>query len=355
MEKTKTQTEKVSGRFGVTFAMMALLLTVFSGKAQEVYHPITDGCIWSVSNEKYMTVGDTVLDGKTYLKIYRQVGDQPFEFSLEDAEYFAAIRNDSVGKKVYAYLPAGTSIRDFIDYSVIQTDTAMDVLIYDFSLEIGDTLTYYVVGGTVAAKDVAVRAESANIYVGRLGYSFVNHQYSAEDTVVHLSDNSTRHQIFLQGISYYTTKDHVWIEGIGSIRGFDEGTQLTFSDYGQRSLLCFSDNSGTDFQTGFDFDNEPDDCFSNGFGADVPEREKLNVKIYPNPATNILNISVSEIQGGSYSFQLLDVLGNIIYQESFSDIDIIESSIDIKQLPVGIYLVHLQGGDSNYNYKIVKL
>ena len=63
-------------------------------QAQSEYHPIADGCSWSVSNEKYMTAGDTVLDGKTYLKVYRQEGNMPFEFNLEEAEYFAAIRND---------------------------------------------------------------------------------------------------------------------------------------------------------------------------------------------------------------------------------------------------------------------
>ena len=113
MKKIKTQSTGISGRLGSALAFMALLLaTVFDGWAQEVYHPITDGSVWSVSNEKYMTAGDTVLDGKTYLKIYRQVGDYPFEFSLEDAEYFAAIRNDAVGKKVYVYLPSGTQVWD---------------------------------------------------------------------------------------------------------------------------------------------------------------------------------------------------------------------------------------------------
>ena len=224
----------------------------------------------------------------------------------------------------------------------------------DFSLEIGDTLTYYVVGGTVAAKDVAVRAESANIYVGRLGYSFVNHQYSAEDTVVHLSDNSTRHQIFLQGISYYTTKDHVWIEGIGSIRGFDEGTQLTFSDYGQRSLLCFSDNSGTDFQTGFDFDNEPDDCFSNGFGADVPEREKLNVKIYPNPTDDVLFI---ELSGGAEisNIALYDLQGRVVGANNHSPLQGMATTLDVKSVPAGIYILRVTDTEGKeYHRKIVR-
>lgn len=331
-----------------------LIFSVFAwASAQDAYHPITEGCTWSVSNEKYMTAGDTVLDGKTYLKIYRQVSDQPFEFSLDNAEYFAAIRNDSAEKKVYAYIPAGRYIRNLSDYSVIQTDSAMDVLVYDFSLEIGDTLTYYIMGDVVA-KAVSVRTESASIYVGRQGYSSVNHHYTAEDSVVYLSENSARRQILLHGLSY-STQNNLWIEGIGGIRGFDEGSQIIISDYGKKTLLCFSDDSGVAFQTEYDFDNEPDDCFCNGYGGDVPEEmEKLNFTIFPNPVSDRLHISVQSSNGKTISIQLLDLMGTCLYQNNIMNTDI-EYNIDMKQLPSGLYILHIQQIDSEYNYKIIKL
>lgn len=353
MKKIKTQTEKISGRFGVTLATVVMLLVVFAGKAQEVYHPITDGCIRSVSNEKYMTAGDTVLDEKTYLKIYRHVGDQPFEFSLEDAEYFAAIRNDVAEKKVYVYLPAGTQVWDHNQGHHV-TDTGMEVVLYDFSPQLGDYFSFYTIcPSSHSAQEIyASRFESAYVLTGyENGYAHDTY-YIDSDSLITMSDGTTRKRILLQTDGNII--DEVWIEGIGRLRGFEDFS-IVEAEFPFRMLLCYSDSTGASYQTGFDFDGL-DDCFNNGHGGgDVPEWEKLNFRAYPNPATNILNISVSEIQGGSYSFQLLDILGNIIYQESFSDIDIIESSIDIKQLPVGIYLVHLQGGDSNYNYKIVKL
>lgn len=88
--------------------LLSAIFLATTGLWAQTYHPITNNCTWSVSNEKYMTAGDTLLNGKTYLKIYYQKGNQPFEFSLENADFFAAIRNDSAEKKVYAYLPAGT-------------------------------------------------------------------------------------------------------------------------------------------------------------------------------------------------------------------------------------------------------
>ena len=256
-------------------------------------------------------------------------------------------------QKVYAYIPAGRYIRNLSDYSVIQTDSAMDVLVYDFSLEIGDTLTYYIMGDVVA-KAVSVRTESASIYVGRQGYSSVNHHYTAEDSVVYLSENSARRQILLHGLSY-STQNNLWIEGIGGIRGFDEGSQIIISDYGKKTLLCFSDDSGVAFQTEYDFDNEPDDCFCNGYGGDVPEEmEKLNFTIFPNPVSDRLHISVQSSNGKTISIQLLDLMGTCLYQNNIMNTDI-EYNIDMKQLPSGLYILHIQQIDSEYNYKIIKL
>ena len=74
-----------------TIIKKMLLFAIFlatTGLWAQTYHPITNNCTWSVSNEKYMTAGDTLLNGKTYLKIYYQKGNQPFEFSLENADFF---------------------------------------------------------------------------------------------------------------------------------------------------------------------------------------------------------------------------------------------------------------------------
>jgi hypothetical protein len=337
--------------FKAILALAAVVIATSSASAQDVYYPITDGCIWSVSNEKYMTAGDTVLDGKTYLKVYRQEGNQPFEFNLEEAEYFAAIRNDLSERKVYAYLPTGTWIRDLVDYSVIQTDSAMEVLLYDFSLEIGDTVCYYSIGSSVT-KSYAIRAESANIYVGQHDYSAVTHQYSAADTLVYLSDNSSRNQILLQGLSYFP-KDNVWIEGIGGIRGFDEGAQMNLSDYGQRVLLCFTDSFGAYFQTEFDLDDTSDDCFSNGFGGDVTEREEMAAKIYPNPTDDVLYIELSGMEIANVA--LYDLQGRIVGANNHSPLQGTTATLSLKSVPAGVYLLRVTDTEEReYHRKVVK-
>ena len=349
MEKHTTKT----GLFGAVLVFAAVLLAN-PVSAQDVYHPIADNCLWSSSNEKYMSAGDTVLGGRTYMKLYRQIGNQSFEFNLEEAEYFAAIRNDSVEKKVYAYLPAGTWIRDLGDYSVIQTDTAMEVLLYDFSIKIGDTVCYYSLGGSgYVAKNYAVHAESANIYVGQHDNSAVTHQYSIADTLVYLSDNSSRCQILLQGLSYYP-EDNVWIEGVGGIRGFDEGTQMNLSDYGQRILLCFSDSSEATFQTEFDFDEDSDDCFSNGFGGDLPEKEMLDVRVYPNPVTEQLHISTRQFDNQSVVVNIFNIMGVCVYSVFLEGLGG-DAEIYLGFLPKGIYIMKIEQSIKHFAYKIIKL
>lgn len=330
--------------------LLSLFLAAIGLRAQS-YYPITDGCTWSVSEEKYMTAGDTVLNGKTYYKIYKQIDNQPFEFDLSQAEFFAAIRNNSAERKVYAYLPEGTWIRDFVGYSSFQIDTAMEVLIYDFSLEIGDTVNCYILGDYVT-RSVAVRTETANMDIGWDGYSPVVHQYGVVDTMVTLSDNSSRKQIFLRDL--YANLYHVWIEGIGSIRGFDEGMQMFWSDYGYRILLCFTDSLGTQFQTEYDLDNDPNDCFSNGYGGDVQESEFLDIKIYPNPVTDKLHISLSQMENREMYLQIINTMGLCVYREKLVGLDY-EKNINISLLPKGIYMLVIKQSKNHFTHKIIKL
>ena len=228
----------------------------------------------------------------------------------------------------------------------------MDVLIYDFSLKPGDTTIYYTLGDYIV-KCAAVRKTAADISVGWQGFSSVHHHYDESDTSIILSDNTTRSQIFLHALTYNAT-DGVWIEGIGSIRGFDEGTQVILSDYGYRTLLCFADSTAASFQSGFDFDDDSGDCFTNGFGGDVPEREKLNIRVYPNPVTDLLIISTLWPCDDLSSVQILDIAGSCVYQRLFTD-SISETAIDMKQLPKGLYILQIQQSNKRKCCKIIKL
>lgn len=331
-----------------------LLLMAGFIQAQSVYHPITDGCIWLVSDEKYKTAGDTVIDGQTYLKLYRQVGNQPSESFWDNAQYFAAIRNDTAGRKVYAYLPAGMWVRKSdMTFAMFQTEEAQEVLLFDFSLRLGDTVHFYTLGEHIFFECEAVCVESAQIWCGEHDGSLVSHQYAAGDSLVYLSDSSSRRQFFLSNTSMAINLQHVWIEGIGSIYGNDE-MALSTTDAGHKILLCFTDSLGGALQTGFDFDEDPDDCYSNGFGGEVSEVEKLFAKIYPNPATEWLHISSQQMEDKDISVRIFNTMGLCVYSETYEELEL-DKVISVDFLPKGIYTIILEQSKKYYTQKIIKL
>ena len=76
----------------------------------------------------------------------------------------------------------------------------------------------------------------------------------------------------------------------------------------------------------------------------ICEEEKLNqsVKIYPNPTSDFMNISVSN--SDKNKIQLLDFAGRIIKEENFEN----NIKIDVKELPIGIYFAKICNENRKY-------
>ena len=65
--------------------------------------------------------------------------------------------------------------------------------------------------------------------------------------------------------------------------------------------------------------------------ATVPE-----ISVYPNPAQNVLNINL-ESNGNEYGLRIVDILGNVVYDEA----TITTGQIDISNLNSGVYFYSL--------------
>ena len=127
--------------FFQTLLLALLIAAAGSGAmAQETeYHPFADNAVWSVNNIKYATHGDTTICGRDYLKVYRQEEDHPFDFDVEQAEYFCAIRNDTAAQRVYGIYKESMPLYYFPPYCPIEsyapigmtTDTS-EFLLYVF-------------------------------------------------------------------------------------------------------------------------------------------------------------------------------------------------------------------------------
>ena len=135
---------------------VTLTLTMAHGQAN-VYHPFPDSnAIWRGSYDftgctpfyhesySYVINGDTIIGSHTYHKLYipfvQKTGDTIHCSSMHTSGYQGCIRQDIPNKKVYYILPNDTIIR----------------LLYDFSLQIGNSVINYVrYGGACCGIKVA--------------------------------------------------------------------------------------------------------------------------------------------------------------------------------------------------------
>ncbi len=72
----------------------------------------------------------------------------------------------------------------------------------------------------------------------------------------------------------------------------------------------------------------------------------IDMKIYPQPATDVLNL---EMTGsiGIESYKILDLKGKILLSDA-------HSVVDVKGLPAGMYIIEIQSGNSRFRKRWVK-
>lgn len=83
-------------------------------------------------------------------------------------------------------------------------------------------------------------------------------------------------------------------------------------------------------------------------GTNVDETEKPAFKIFPNPATDVLNIVA--VNGESYTVTLFNALGQQAYTQNASA----NSQLLISQLPQGIYSLRINQGGHSFTQTIIK-
>ena len=307
----------------------------------------TENAQWSVNNEKYALYGDTIINEKKYSKVYKQTADEAFEFDIDKAEYFCAIRNDVENKRVYGVYKKELPIKYHDNIYYTNRTSKKEFLLYDFSLNLGDTVS--VANFDEAENDGFIRYVKFK-RVETIGIDITNNTFVTlhdNDSIFVLANGEQRKRILMENIS--ETLFQSWIEGIGSSDGpFNHYNNFSFELFTIKRLLCYNENDECLYkQSCFDYD-EDDDCFTNYYPDDVVENNENDIMIYPNPTDDFINIE--NPSDSEYSIGIYNDKGQKLISKSSSG----TSNINVSDLPCGLYIITINSNYKNYNFKLIK-
>ena len=220
----------------------------------------------AVYNQYALFNEDTLINGRVYQKVFHTANHS--SITRENSIYIGGIREDSL-KRVFA---TGT-IGGFI------TTQTTEILLYDFSLNKGDTI-WRNLSDTLTANFTA-------------DYLVVK----AIDTL--MIQNSPR-KVF----SFYNYPWTRWIEGIGNIQGlfFPSGDLTTGGD--NSDLICMHQNDTLIY-----FNEDYESCVPQFVIDNVALLPNHKIRVYPNPAAGGI-VTFENLQ--FETLEIYDAFGRII-------------------------------------------
>lgn len=285
-----------------TILLLFIILSNYTF-AQNINFPDSNA-IWSANDKKYFMDGDSTIGNLTYQKFYYCQ-----DSIISDSIFYALFRYDSLTKKAY-------SIHHFQ-----QTENLM----YDFSLQAGDTVVVY------PLEYGQYPGDSSAMVVANI------------DTIYLLSQPYRRF-FMVERDSYYGI-DEFWIEGIGSTFGlFSPGIiQIYQSEIHWPNLLCF-EKEGV-----MVFDN-PDfvGCYYEPFGGLSNIEKTLDLKMYPNPSSGKISISS---QVSIISIEILNLQGQFLERREVGTKKI---NIDLTEYANEILLIRINTDEGSVVRKVVR-
>ncbi len=286
-----------------------LLLQLFRLNAQAPYHPmLVEGRSWDVfqvpaehpichyeSAGNYSLHGDSLLGGLIYKKlVYHIIRSNP-EFPFcggfyrdTGVSYFSALlREDTLARKVYRWNP---------------DNNPGDEVLYDFSLQAGDTLHY--------------PFQSYPIL-------------SVTDWVLANGEQRKAFEIGGWPLNYY-------VEGVGYLMGQFGPVYYPFEGWSE--ITCMRDGDEQVFTNAVD----------GGLGCILATSPVQNIenqffRISPNPFSDHLIWNMPEWQtGASFVVSLFDLAGREVFRKAIKQ-ESGRSSVDLPPLPPGVYAWAVNG------------
>ena len=240
---------------------------------------------------------DTIIENETYKKLY---WFQDSIFNPLTAECIGGIRENEQ-KQVY-----------YKGKSSHQGETWRNVMLYDFSLSVGDTYYLY----------------------GDLPFEVV-----AVDTIE--INGTRRRQLTLNWDSslYVCT----WTEGIGNNLGLLFDIEMRIVTGGANGeLRCYEYNGELQYHQG------EEGCGNPFVGLNVIQKEDNSIILYPNPASKEVKISSENIIN---FIEVFNSLGQKVYQTNVKQK---EKTLDINSLSKGVYIIGVNTDKGYIRKKLIK-
>lgn len=251
-------------------------------------------CEFSSNPERYFFMGDTVINSISYKKVYAFSSTSIPGYNPPYCEPFLV---DTVYHPTNIFIREDISMQQVFKYD---PDTNEEELLFDFSLNVGDTLNELIV-----------------------------------DSIYLITTPDGVERRYFELGEY----DEVYmIEGIGGNQGPFEAPRVYFEFY--HMLMCVKQNSLKIFG----------DWCNDLLTVETQTMRPEEISYYPNPVTNIVTIEVPG-KFTKYNVQVFDSFGKLILEEHFEGGQI---NLNLKGEPSGLYLIKVLANGSNYTLRVVK-
>lgn len=238
--------------------------------------------------------GDTLLNTLTYKKLFS--GNYFYEGCVRESE-----------NKYYAEL---------IYYKPQQLG---ELLIYDFSGSVGDTIKSNVTEGLLSRSPIITEIDT-----------------------IELENNEKRRLFYLNG------GEDIWIENVGSIFGFLYPAFDYVTNYTTTHLVCFKQTEVVYYRNDTICLN---DCCSLSTNIQPIRNQKQNVRCYPNPTSGKVIIKLPD-GNENKALILTDITGARKWEKTQLSNNSYE--LDLSYFDNGIYTLTIKGENFVTSQKIIK-
>jgi len=291
--------------------LLPCLLVCAVCMAQLHYFLPRDNAVMSILDQKYWFEGDTIINNTRYTKVYRQFCTS--ETECGDLSYYAAVREDTIGAKIYC----------------IQTYDGIERLIADFDVQVGDKIT------------LCSYTMTPYWWQGEGSAEVIENEVRIDAIDSILIDNQYRKRVNFLFNDFWNYDSLV--EGIGDL---EHGLFFVF-DTGMPDLradpifLCFHIDDILIYQAPYTYT-----CYLRDDGLDIKEPSHSDFAVYPTLVKDKLLIKTNY---NFFEYKIYNSEGKLCMTGTLGN-----NTIDVSNLYPGIYYIVSHNNNIVYTNKFIK-